>query len=123
VNAIGAAHDQFEQPVIRTDIPAVRGLDDDRPARAANPRVDNCEHDRPRRKPHAIGGQQVSGRLGLARGQIGKEIDHRHCWRGLVQHRLDLTGVRPLEAEIREQDDHFSKIVGWVRWNLSREIK
>ena len=84
------------------------GFDDDRRTLPAHPGVDDCENDRTGRKPSAVGGKQIGCRLGLCRGQVGKQVDHRNAGCDLVQHGLDLAGIGPFETKIGEQDNYRS---------------
>src|SRR5262249_7043930 len=103
----GAALDQLEQAVARADVPAAVGLDDDGRAPAADAGVDDAEKRGPRRKPFGIGRQQVGRCLGIAGRRIGEEVDRRYARRDAMQHRLHLTRIGTVQAEIREQHDHL----------------
>src|SRR5262249_40330375 len=102
----GGAWDQLEQAVAGADVPGGVGLEDEGRARAADAGVDDAEKRGPRRKPFGIGGQQVGRCLGIAGRRIGEEVDRRYARHHLVQHRLHLTRVGTVQAEIREQRDH-----------------
>jgi hypothetical protein len=71
-SGVGAPRHNIEETVIRPDIKPPIGLDDDRAARAANPRIDDTEKDRAGRKPRGISGEQVGGGLGLPGRRVGR---------------------------------------------------
>ena len=42
--------------------------------------------------------------------RVGEEIDDRHAWCLIVEHRLHLAGIGSGEAEIGEEHDHARKL-------------
>ena len=102
----GTALDQLEQTVAGADIPAAVGFENNGRPGSADPGIDNAEKYSSRRESPGIGCYQVGRRLGVAKWRISEEVDCGHSRCQLVQHRLHLTCIWPLQAEIREQHYH-----------------
>jgi hypothetical protein len=112
--AYGTPLNQLEQAVARADVPAAVSLENNGWPRPADAGIDNAEKDGFRCKPFGVSRQQIGRCLGVANRRISKEVDRGRARRHLVQHRLHLTGIRPLQAEIGKQHNHVvaSLVVG-----------
>jgi hypothetical protein len=106
--ACGTALNQLEQAVAGADVPAAVGLENNGWPRPADAGIDNAEKDGFRCKPFGISREQVGRCLGVANRRISEEVDRGHARRHLVQHRLHLTGIRPVQPEIRKQHNHVA---------------
>jgi hypothetical protein len=106
----GTAPDQFEQTIARADIPAAVRLENNGRARPADPGIDDAEKDGSRRKPYGISRQQIGRCLRVADRRVGEEVNNACARYHLMQHRLHLARIRPVQPKVREQHNHITSM-------------
>ena len=101
-----ATPDDLEQAVARADIPAAVGFDHEHRTLSADAGIDDAQEHGSLGKPRGMGGQKIGRRPGIAGRRVGEQVDDGDALRQIVQHRLHLARIGPVQPEIREKRNH-----------------